>query len=456
MSIIALPRSSWLVPLTAITLFAFCTQTTSAQVAQLEHLASAPGGQFPANSPAYLSNSTSGRQVSANGRWVTFRSNASNMTPGTPVGFTQIFVVDRHLRTTEVVSKAAGTQVGANGSSLTPSISADGRYVVYYSEASNLVFDDSNGVADLFVTDRITGVTERVSVAGRNIQLSESCGQSAISGDGQIVAFACGDPQLAPGATGFYFGVFIRDRQAGITSLVTQLTNGLPINGVSRDPSLSYSGRYVAFESSSTQLDPTFNGGSTIYRYNRQTGQLVTVSTVQAMAAQGYGASISYDGRRVAFTSSGYLAPSDLSFFSDIYVRDVATETTFHISPTYNGQPSDSSSFDAVIAGDGKSVAFISVASNLTAIGHNGTSEVFWREVEGGSLLRLAQNRAGQQGDDQGLFPSMGWDHRTVVFNNRSLNWTPDAGPAPLFNSIYAAQPRIDKISVDSMEALSD
>lgn len=444
-------RRSTIAFLSAVAMSIWCAPSGHAQVAELENLAFAPNGQA-ANGPSYLSNNTSGRQVSANGRWVTFRSGAPNITPSSPFAFTQIFVLDRHLRTTELVSKAAGTQAGGNGASLTPSISADGRYVIYYSEASNLVFDDSNGIADLFVTDRISGVTERVSVAGGNIQLSETCARPAISGDGRVVAFACSAPQLAPGAAGPFVGVFIRDRQAGLTTLLTRTPNGLPIDGLSRDPSLSYDGRYVAIESNSTQLDPTSNGTTAVYRYDRQTGQVETVSTSQGLAAFGYGASISYDGQRVAFTSTEFLAATDLSSFADVYVRDIPSATTFHVSRTHNGEPADGPSLDCVIAGDGKSVAFISVASNLTASGHNGTSEAFWGSIATGGLLRLAQNRAGQQGNDQALFPSMGGDHRTVLFNNRSLNWTPDVGPRPLFDSVYAARPRTDQLSADGME----
>ena len=139
--------------------------------------------------------------ISADGRYVAFISDASNLVPGDTNGVTDIFVYDRQTGTIERVSVAAdGTQ--GNGGSCQPSISADGRYVAFSSYASNLVPGDTNGISDVFVYDRQTDTIERVSVAADGTQGNSYSWQPAsISADGRYVAFSSFASNLVPGDT---------------------------------------------------------------------------------------------------------------------------------------------------------------------------------------------------------------------------------------------------------------
>src|SRR6266540_3060086 len=164
--------------------------------------------------------------ISADGRYVAFVSEATNLVPGDTNKFADIFVHDRVKRTTERVSVASGGAQAVGGDCTQPSISADGRYVAFASEATNLVPGDTNGVIDLFVHDRITGATTRVNVATGGAQAAG--GHSfypSISADGRFVAFVSGATNLVPDDTNNVVDVFVRDREANKTTRVSVMTD---------------------------------------------------------------------------------------------------------------------------------------------------------------------------------------------------------------------------------------
>ena len=153
-----------------------------------------PGGA-QANGASTVTN------LSPDGRYVAFSSSASNLVPGDTNGVTDVFVYDRESHLTERASVDANGAQG-DGLSSNASITADGRYVSFASWASNLVPGDTNGKADLFVYDRQTHVIERVSVAADGTQGDGGPLSSSISGDGRYVAFHSGASNLVPGDTG--------------------------------------------------------------------------------------------------------------------------------------------------------------------------------------------------------------------------------------------------------------
>ena len=216
--------------------------------------------------------------ISADGRYVAFISSASNLVDGDTNGFADVFVRDRKTGTIERVSLADdGTQ--ANASSALPEISADGRYVAFRSTASNLVPGDTNGFTDVFVYDREIGTIERVSVAADGTQGDNHSHASSISADGRYVSFASSDSNLVSGDTNNRRDVFVRDRQAGTTERVSVANNGMQGNDDSMSPSISADGRYVAFWSGASNLVPgDTNGGSDIFVYDRQTHSIERVN----------------------------------------------------------------------------------------------------------------------------------------------------------------------------------
>ncbi|MFN5855906.1 MAG: DUF4347 domain-containing protein, partial [Pseudanabaenaceae cyanobacterium] len=265
--------------------------------------------------------------ISSDGRYVAFSSNATNLVTGDTNAVPDIFVHDRQTNTTQLVSVATnGTQ--ANNASSTPSISSDGRYVVFASDTTNLVAGDTNGLLDIFVYDRQTNTTQRVSVDSSGNQANNYSYTSSISSDGRYVAFESYADNLVAGDTNNTGDIFVYDRQTNTTQRVSVDSSGTQAGSSSYNPSISSDGRYVAFASDATNLvEGDTNGLTDIFVYDRQTNttQRVSVDSSgnQAIANFGgsYTPSISSDGRYVAFASDATnLVEGDTNGLRDIFV----------------------------------------------------------------------------------------------------------------------------------------
>jgi Periplasmic component of the Tol biopolymer transport system len=331
--------------------------------------------------------------ISADGRYVAFVSAATNLVSGDTNNFQDIFVHDRQTGQTTRVSVASdGTQ--ANGHSYAPSISADGRYVAFASLASNLVSGDTNGAWDVFVHDRQTGETTRVSVASDGTQaIGFFFGSSpSISADGRYVAFDSWATNLVSGDTNDKPDVFVHDRQTGQTTRVSVSSDGTQANNGANYPSISADGRYVAFESSSTNLvSGDTNSVTDIFVHDRQTGQTTRVSVssdgTQANGGPGWSgknSSISADGRYVAFHSyADNLVSGDTNSATDIFVHDRQTGVTTRVSIASDGTQANGFSSSPSISADGRYVAFMSGATNLVSGDTNNARDVFVHGREG-------------------------------------------------------------------------
>src|SRR6266550_4538467 len=216
--------------------------------------------------------------VSADGRFVAFASLSDNLVPADTNANSAFFVRDRRTGTTQRVSvSSAGRQADRDSGLLNgmggPSISADGRYVAFDSEATNLVKGDTNGNADVCVHDIMTGTTERVSVATGGAQANAGGTEPDISGDGRFVAFVSFSDNLVPD-TNFTGDVFVHDRQTGVTERISQAPDGSDANGQSLfAPRLNDDGRFVYFTSFASNLvaGDTDNGDLDAYLFDRQT-----------------------------------------------------------------------------------------------------------------------------------------------------------------------------------------
>jgi Tol biopolymer transport system component len=194
--------------------------------------------------------------ISGDGRYVAFASSATNLVADDTNEEYDIFVHDTVDRTTTRVSVASTGDQGVGGSSLGASISADGRYVAFYSDASNLVADDTNGRSDVFVHDTVNGTTTRVSVASTGDQgVGGPSLDPSISGDGRYVAFRSSANNLVANDTNGLTDVFLHDKVNGITSRISLDQEGVQsIGGGSYRPSISDDGRYVAFQTGARNL----------------------------------------------------------------------------------------------------------------------------------------------------------------------------------------------------------
>jgi Tol biopolymer transport system component len=297
------------------------------------------------------------------------------------------------IRATTRVSVATGG-AQANGQSGGSTISTNGRYVAFASDATNLVAGDTNDAQDVFVHDGVSGATTRVSVATRGTQANNSSfGPAAISADGRYVAFSSAATNLVAGATG---GVFVRDRVAGTTTLVSESTGGAKASGA--EPAISADGRYVAFSSSATNLVAGDTIGGVFVRDRvKGTTTRVSVST-QGAQASGAEPAISADGRYVAFSSSATnLVAGDTNRTGDVFVRDRVSGTTTRASVATNGTQGNLTSAQPAISANGRYVAFGSIASNLVADDTNGIVDVFVRDRVKGTTTRVSVATNGTQ-----------------------------------------------------------
>ena len=328
--------------------------------------------------------------ISADGRFVAFPSAATNLVSDDRNGFPDIFVRDRAAGTTARVS--VGLNGEANGASLAALVSADGRVVAYSSDASNLVPGDRNGALDVFLTRTADRRTTRVSVGaiGESWDRSEA---SSIDADGRLVAFRSYAPNLVFGDSNGLADVFVHDRGSAWTERVNVSTAGKAADGATFRGMLSGDGRYVGFRSRADNLVPgDTNEALDVFVRDRTTGitRRVSVASDGAEADasgfdHGWRASLfmsrpflSANGRYAAFTSRAKnLVADDRNEKADVFVHDLWTGRTIRVSLTADGTEADGDSFVAGISGDGRVVAFTSLADNLVRGDTNGRRDVF-------------------------------------------------------------------------------
>lgn len=310
----------------------------------------------------------------------------------------------------------------ANGRSFFPAISADGRFVAFYSDASNLVADDTNGLRDVFVNDRRTGETARMSIDGSGAEANGDSFAPAISADGRFVTFSSAASNLVAGDTNGVDDVFVRDRQENTTTRVSVAPGGVEANRGSYSPSISADGRRVAFLSDATNLVPgDTNAARDVFVIDRQAATTTRASVNSAGDVQANVDSvtpvISGDGRLVAFTSfADNLVPEDLNESSDVFVRDLQTNTTTRVSTYQGGFEADFDNLRPSISADGRFVAFDSDAANLAWGDTNDTFDVFVKDRQTDILTRVSVNDAGEEGSGDSVRPAISADGRLLAF----------------------------------------
>ncbi|MBI4672558.1 MAG: PD40 domain-containing protein [Chloroflexi bacterium] len=372
---------------------------------------------------------------------------------------------------TRVSVASDGTQANDSLTS-SPVISADGRYVAFFSRASNLVSGDTNGHADVFVHDRLTGETTLVSVPPTGGQIGDS-EYPSISGDGRYVAFQA----LHQGVVGAYYAIFVHDRVTGQTTVISRYrdgsvgsgrypsisagggyvafetlsgldpddTNWPPYydiylyeratqqltwvtRGANRDsysPHFSADGRYLAFSSDATNLVPNPSGNWQTLVWDRITKQfsLVSVASDGTHANGNAGAwGISDDGRYVVFASNASNLGCGAQYGTDVFVHDRQTGQTTCVSVTPDGTPGYGDSYYASISGDGRYVAFEHDADDLVPGDTNKSGDIFVRDLQTGRTTRASLAHDGAQANGNSWDTSISRDGRYVAFTSGASN----------------------------------
>jgi Tol biopolymer transport system component len=312
--------------------------------------------------------------ITGDGRLVAFSSLANNLVPGDTNGQEDVFVFDRDAQSIELISR--GTNGPANGGSTLPKISADGRYVVFQSTASNLVDDDGNGFSDIFLYDRAEQRMVRVSAAPDGGPANGNSITPNISADGRVVAFASRATNLvATPTTGTFEQIFVTEWSAPHTELASVNAAHAPGNAVSFLPALNRDGSQVAFKSEA------FN-----------------------------------------------LVPNDTNGVPDVFVRDRSNDTTQRVSVDDFGNQSNGLSGGPGISGDGRFIAFVSFASNLVPEDGNGQSDAFVYDRIRGRIARVSVGMHGEDPNDGVTdFPlTISLDGRWIGFASAATNLVPN------------------------------
>lgn len=334
-----------------------------------------------------------GGKVSADGRYVAFSSGSANLVAGDTNMSLDVFLRDRQAGTTVRVSvKGANTQV--SGSSLLDDMTPDARFVTFTSDADDVVVLDENSSTDVFLRDRTTAVTRRLSMATDGTEGDTDSFGSSMSNDGLYVVFVSASATLDPDNACGCTDVFLRDRNTGATTRVTVSQGGTLVDGNSVNPIISGDGKVIVFDSDALSLiDPADGNGLTdVYATARASGVFQRVSDsldpsdpedpLSARDANGDStmSGVSYDGRFVSFTSGAKnLLSQPLAATQNSFIRDRTTGVT-HLAGTTTamGEPSSvdpslAGSMSAGMSDDGRYLLFASNASDVVSPDSNST-----------------------------------------------------------------------------------
>jgi Tol biopolymer transport system component len=357
--------------------------------------------------------------LSADGRIVAFWSVASDLLPGDTNGTYDVFVADMQSGALEMISKSAAGGP-SDGPSIHPSLSADGRYVCFNSGTTNLVSPAASGNFAIFVRDRLSGVTELASVNSAGAQANNTSELATISADGRFVAFASYADNLVLGHpfTGMR-DIYLHDRTASTTILVSQGPGGALANSSSYESALSGDGRLVAFRSQADNLVPngTTPGRQHIYVFDRTTGALTLASAAangQEADGDSYKPSLSANGRFLAFEtySTNLLQPTSPGA-ATVVVRDLAMGAILDVNKDSLGQPITYPTLQPSLSANGRFVAFRS-----GPVLYNASGSVYVRDrLLGKTIAACGQQDGSGQQAGAAFDARISGDGTTVVLN---------------------------------------
>jgi len=365
--------------------------------------------------------------VSTDGRFAVFSSAASNLVSGDTNGLVDVFVKDAMTGSVERISMGLG---GAepNADCLNPSMAGDGRFIAFESDASNLVVNDTNGVRDVFVYDQARRVMSIYSKPQAGGQSDGASRNASFSADGSYVAFESDATNLVAGDTNGVTDIFVAwfwsDR---VRFRLSVDDTGNQANGPSFKPRASSSADAVVFESDATNLvSGDSNGVRDVFVHRRGPATTVRIS-VATGGAQGNAASsnssISADGTVAVFQSgASNLVSGDTNSRTDVFVHTMAASTTSRVSVDNTAVQGNDHSIAPEISASGRWVVFKSSATNLVAGDTNAVDDIFVRDIQANTTTRQSLSTQGVQGNGNCGVPKMSASGDTLLFDSLSDN----------------------------------
>ena len=369
--------------------------------------------------------------ISGDGRYVAFYSMADNLVSGDTNGTPDAFLRDTQLNITTLISvDSSGVQGNSWSYDQTnpPFVSADGRYVVFRSLSTNLISGvTTNGTYHIFLRDTKLNTTTLVSVDSSGAEGDDQSYSPSISADGRYVTFSSDADNLVSGDTNHSTDIFRRDTQASTTTRLSVASNGTQGNAQSYSPFISSDGHFVVYYSMASNLvNADTNGVWDIFRRDTQTNTTTRISVASDGTQANDGSdfpSISADGRYVAFSSTASnLVNGDTNGTNDVFVRDTQSAATTRLSVNSSGTQGNDWSDIPSISADGRFVVFRSIATNLVSGDTNNAYDVFLRDTLTGTTTRPSVGSYGAQGNDWSAFPSISADGRYVAFYSNASN----------------------------------
>ncbi len=330
-----------------------------------------------------------------------------------------------------MVSVAADETVGTGFGANLHSVSGDGRFVLFSSSSDDVVGGDTNGQLDVFLRDTVTGTTTRVSVQADGTQLASNgtvfgARTAAISDDGHVVAYS--HYTDAFGGSPFTFDAFAKNLETGAVTLVSATAAGTGANQSALITGMSGNGRFVTFSSGATNLVTDGNGVEDVFVKDLVSGALLRVSQSGSTEANGgsSGGALSQDGRFIAFNSTATnLNFSDSDTTSDVLLRDMSSGFGPTLISVDSSQvKGNGASTLQAISDDGRYVLFSSTSTNLVAGDTNGVRNLFLRDTRLGTTIAVDTSAGGALGnsavgDSNG---DLSGDGRYVVFTSTASN----------------------------------
>jgi len=394
--------------------------------------ASVSDGGEPAD---YPTPSYSRPAISADGRYLAFDSFAGNLTANAADG--GVFLRDTRSGWTLAVSvRVDGT---VDDLADTPAISGNGRYVAFVTDDAGHVPGGNGNFYQVFVRDMLAGVTSRISTKLNGNQATDDSGVPSLSHDGRFVAFESDSPGLVTGDLNDWTDVFVRDRVTNTTARVSVTSTGAEADTGGESPSISGAGNIVAFRSSEALVPSDTNNLDDIYIRNLTTSSttLVSVNTNGALSNAASGSPVvSADGRFVAFTSWATTLDGivDTNQSPDVFVRDLVAGTTQRVSRSSTGGLALGIAADPSISGDGRFVSYESTAPNAIPDDTNGVVDAFVFDRISETTSRVSTDQLGTELPSGGARAVLSADGRSVTFASKSAI----TGQAPTsFGQLY-------------------